>query len=247
MSEALANPEQNTNTYTARDMVGLMITSFRLSRGGENMQQGLLSFTAENYRDRFGDQSILETALPDMREAAFQTYSRIHGGASEDLAHARTKADTELGYYAGALRQFLKDGNYEWNYVPTTEMATGIITSDFKLLDKFQDPTKVRETGAVRTFSSNLVTYGLLGRASGRGEEEINHTGREEFDAAFETAANIVLHEPERLAYDQPAEGAAVITKIIDAHIAAHPEDGPLVKGVITGTALETYLQPAAA
>jgi hypothetical protein len=258
MHEALAAPEQNTDIYQTKDVVSLLVNSFRFSRGNAQLQNAFLSFIGEHYKERFGeDGSIFENALEPAQDAINHIYVRTHIPTEEQRKFSpaqtaigkeavkqwRDTTDKEAKKFMSNFQRLVEEGSAASYYKSQNSVAMCLVSTDWQWLQRAQEGTGSHHShdseGSGHVFSSNLVVYGLLGRP----------TGRQEFDSAFETATQLILNEPDRLWFEAPDDGASQIRDIIGGHLTTHPEDEQAIVNTTAGTHLETLTlkkQPAA-
>jgi hypothetical protein len=175
--ETFNSSAENSRPYSVDDLVGIMNSSFFYSRGDEDAQETILRFVAINYGHKF-DSGVLKIAL----EPAIESAHRIVGNTK---LHPQAKDSIEKQVVESMVTRFVDflAGEVDSpSALPNEELARSLLDADYKWHPSGEGLPML---DPARSYKSNLVQHGMLGKSAGRSE----------FTAMFKIGTQAVVTE----------------------------------------------------
>jgi len=232
--------EEATALYEVKDVVSLLVNSFRFSRGYASAQYAILEFIGHTFGDRFGDAAILDEALLPSQEAASAIYTnrglhphREDGASEKSEADVREQVDDEVKSFMFALASYVDDhGRGDLDGSADDELCNGLISADYNWVPENRNLSSL-SLAPVRPYSSNLVANGFLERS----------VGRPEFDTMFQRASQLLLQGFEEIEWDVGSlRSMERVQSIVNAHLLVQPEDATPLGDALAETNLGTIV-----
>lgn len=219
---SLTAPEDGASMFNEAKLARLLVNSFRLSRGNASLQNDLLRFLAITYGSQI-DRSILPAVIAraNAQALAYYTNSALHP-EKRSTSNPKTDVMVEVSDAAKGLVHALD------NRQPLDRglLYISIISTDYDWRPEVRkNRTRYQP---VKPYSSNLVSYGFLGKT----------TGVREFDPIFQLAADFLVAGKFRTAAEYTFFRTDSIQEIIDDHLANFNADRDQLKAKLAGTAL---------
>jgi hypothetical protein len=211
--------------YTAKDIVKLVINSYRFSQGQPALQQAYFDFLLNKFGNRF-DEAVVKEAIPQIINAAENILSnpKMHLKTEDDITHEVNNDLLELLEYVSKRRPIPK--------ADITNITNNLVERDRMFLEVEYDPDALQPIGHEDRFYkerrpraeqshvthhsdpflSQTVFYGLMGQS----------TNSPEFNEIFKEVAEVCKTTDN----EEIREGVARLVKI---HIRYHPDQRELL------------------